>query len=89
MSEKCPKCGTDLIELRSEKPLEIDYSAGGSWVGGPDTFWSFYGYWCRFCEKMYEPHSKRWLEPWQSEEKNQLAEQVQSLSEKAKTEVTE
>ncbi len=70
----CPKCNVELIELRVEKEAEppSDYSAGTSYDYGPQTYWGFYGYWCRFCEQMYESHTKTWVEPWK----------FQSLSEK-------
>ena len=65
MSEKCPVCDAELVELRCEKPTETAHSTDSSqFTYGPETYWGFYGYWCAECEQMYEPHSKRWLEPW-------------------------
>lgn len=84
MSERCPECGSDLVELRREEQAEEDTSSMDLY--SPDFYWEFYGYWCSFCEKMYEPHSKHWLEPWQSEEKKKLDGQVQSLQGSAKIE---
>ncbi len=73
MDGKCPECNSELIELRHEKPTEKDYSTGTHDLYQADFYLAFYGYWCQFCEKMYEPRTKTWLEPWKYQSSNQTA----------------
>ncbi len=59
MSENCPECNSNLIELgHQESHVSSDYQ-----VQTYDVF-VHYGYWRKFCEKMYVKKHKSWLEPW-------------------------
>ena len=61
MSEKCPECNSDLIELYT---VESHVSTGAyDWVGSYDSR-ELYGYWCPYHEKMHVKKHKTWIEPW-------------------------
>ena len=55
----CPECNSDLIELGTN---ESHVSTEG-WHDSY-AYWEHYGYWCKFCEKMYIQKHKSWIEPW-------------------------
>ena len=56
---KCLECNSDLIELgTNEEYVSTDYTVGAYHQ------WSRYGYWCKFCDKMYVKKHKEWLELW-------------------------
>ena len=57
MNKHCPECNSQLIDLGTNE----DFVSTDSYVGGYQQF-KHYGYWCKFCEKMYEEKHKHWLE---------------------------
>ena len=64
MSEKCPECNADLIELgTNETYTSTDYQEQTYTY----TQFNHYGYWCKFCAEMYIKKHKSWLESWKYE----------------------
>jgi hypothetical protein len=60
MTDKCPECDNDFIELYT-----VMEQVSTTWdISGTYTSHNFYGYWCKFCEKMFVKKSKSWFEPW-------------------------
>jgi len=60
MSEKCPECNHNLVELyTAEEKLGTDQT-------GLNIYYEYksYGYWCPNHEKMFVKKHKSWLEQW-------------------------